>query len=352
MIRTLISSAALTLAMTTTVSAATQLRFAEGSPNRGARAEAVTHFMEDVTKLSNGDLTFDMHWGGALLDYKSVTNGVAVGTADMGTMLAVYDPQKLRSLAIGDLPTQYSDPWVGMRAMYELMTTNKDMQKLLAELNFVYLTGYSSTGVQFECTEDNQIRTIEDIKGKRIRAAGNFAKILDDLGANLVNLNQGDAYQAYDTGLIDCGASYFYTMRAFKTFEVADNYTVANWGQLLGFATLMNLDVWNELSQEQQATLQKAGSNAIDYFAKLQIEEMALVVDGLRTGDIGKKANVYEMAEEDRAILAKAGEKYIQEWIDRANKDGVDGQQIWDEYTALLEKYQHELDSSGHPWER
>tara|TARA_R110002111_G_scaffold262444_2_gene338548 strand:- start:23179 stop:24195 length:1017 start_codon:yes stop_codon:yes gene_type:complete len=338
--------------MTTTVSAATQLRFAEPSPNRGARAEAVTHFTEEVSKLSNGDLTFDMHWGGALLDYKSVTNGVAAGTADMGTMLAAYDPQKLRSLAIGDLPTQYSDPWVGMRAMHELMSTNKDMQKLLAELNFVYLTGYSSTGVQFECAGENKIRTVADIKGKRMRAAGNYAKILDDLGANMVSLNISDAYQAYDTGLIDCGASYFYTIRAFKTFEVADNYTVANWGQLLGFATLMNRDVWGDLSQEQQAVLLEAGSNAIDYFAKLQIEEMNLVVNGLRTGDIGKKANVYEMSKEDRAILAKASEKYVQEWIDRANKDGVDGQQIWDEYTALLEKYQHELDSSGHPWER
>ncbi|WP_417518647.1 C4-dicarboxylate TRAP transporter substrate-binding protein [Marinobacter sp.] len=352
MIRTLISTAVLSLAITTTVSAATELRFAEPSPNRGARADAVIHFMEDVTKLSNGDLTFDMHWGGALLDYKSVANGVAVGTADLGTMLAAYDPQKLRSLTIGDLPTKYSDPWVGMRAMYELMTTNEDMERLLAELNFVYLTGYSSTGVQFECAGDNKIRTVADVEGKRIRAVGNYAKILDDLGANLVNLNQGDAYQAYDTGLIDCGASYFYTMRAFKTFEVADNYTIANWGQLLGFATLMNLDVWNDLSQEQQAVLQKAGSSAINYFAKLQIEEMALVVDGLRTGDIGKKANVYEMAEEDRTLLAEAGEKYIQEWIDRANKDGVDGQKIWDEYTAMLAKYQNELDTLGYPWER
>ncbi|MBJ6136079.1 hypothetical protein [Marinobacter litoralis] len=155
MIKTLISSTILSLALTTSVSAATQLRFAEGSPNRGARADAVNHFMEDVTQLSGGDLSFDTHWAGALLNYKSMVQGVAGGTADMGTMLAAYNPQKLRSLTIGDVPTPYSDPWVGMRAV------------------------------------------------------GNFAKILDDLGANLVNLNIGDAYQAYDTGLVDCGASYF-----------------------------------------------------------------------------------------------------------------------------------------------
>ncbi|NWO06800.1 MAG: TRAP transporter substrate-binding protein DctP, partial [Alteromonadaceae bacterium] len=247
MIKSLIYGTLLTLTFITSASA-TQLRFAEGSPNRGARAEAVIHFMEDVTKRSDGDLTFDIHWSGALLNYKSMVNGVAGGTADLGTMLAAYSPRKLRSLTIGDVPTQYSDPWVGMRAMYELMTTNAEMQNLLAEQGFVYLTGYSSTGAQFECTEGNAIRTVDDISGKRMRAAGNFAKILDDLGANLVNLNISDAYQAYDTGLIDCGASYFYTIRAFKTFEVANNYTITNWGQLLGFATLMNIDVWNGLT--------------------------------------------------------------------------------------------------------
>lgn len=350
MIKILISSAALALAITTTVSAATVLRFAEGSPNRGARAEGVIHFMEDVKNLSGGDLSFDMHWGGALLDYKSVTNGVSGGTADMGTMLAAYDPQTLRALSIGDVPTKYSDPWVGMRAMYELMTTNTDMQKLMADQNFIFLTGYSSTGVQFECAGNTQIRTVEDIKGKRIRAVGNYAKVLHDLGANLVNLNQSEAYQGYDTGLIDCGAAYFYTIRAFKTHEVASNYTIANWAQLNGFATLMNLDIWNDLSKEQQAVLQQASSNAINYFAKLQIEEMDLVIDGLRSGAIGSKRPLYEMAEEEREKLAKAGEKYAKDWIDRINKDGVDGDKIWNHYLALLNKYQEELDTSGYPW--
>ncbi|MFP3976437.1 MULTISPECIES: C4-dicarboxylate TRAP transporter substrate-binding protein [Marinobacter] len=352
MIKTLISSSILTLALTTTVSAATQLRYAEGSPNRGARADAVFHMIEDVKKLSGGELTFDTHWGGALLNYKSMVGGVAGGTADMGTMLAAYDPKKLRSLTIGDIPTAYSDPWVGTRAMYELMSTNKDMQKLLADQGFVYLTGFSTTGAQFECAGDKQIRSIADIKGKRMRAVGNFAKILDDLGANLINLNISDAYQAYDTGLVDCGASYFYTIRAFKTFEVASNYTIANWGQLLGFATLMNIDIWNDLSPEHQAVLQKAGSNAVDYAAKLQIEEMELVVDGLRTGSIGKKAELYELPEEDRSALDVAAEKYVQEWIDQANQDGVDGQSIWNEFKALLAKYQEEKDSKGYPWQR
>ncbi|MGO1500987.1 MAG: C4-dicarboxylate TRAP transporter substrate-binding protein [Marinobacter sp.] len=352
MLKIIMSGVVLTLAMASTVSADTVLRFAEGSPNRGSRAEAVEHFAEEINKLSDGELRVNMHWGGALLDYKTMAPGVSRGTADMGTMLAAYDPQKLKSLTIGDVPLGASDPWVGTRAMYELMTTNEALQELLANQGLVYITGYSSTGVQFECGGGTSIRTVEDIKGKRIRAIANYAKVLDDLGASLVNVTAGDFYQALDTGLVDCSASYLYTMRALKTFEVIDNVTLVNWGQINGFATLMNRYTWEDLSREEQAIMRKAGSDAIDYSAKFQIEEMDEVLEGLRTGSIGKKVPVYEMEPEERAKLEKAAEKYARSWIDDITKDSLDGEKIWDEYQALLEKYEQERDIKGYPWER
>ncbi|WP_309045709.1 C4-dicarboxylate TRAP transporter substrate-binding protein [Marinobacter sediminicola] len=352
MLKKMVSGAVLMCAMAGTVSADMVLRFAEGSPNRGSRAVAVEHFMEEVKQLSGEKLKFDIHWGGALLDYKTMTDGISRGTADMGTMLAAYTPQKLKALTIGDVPVGSSDPWVGTRAMYELMTTNKVMQDLLARQGLVYITGYSSTGVQFECGKGNEIRTVEDIKGKRIRAIATYAKVLDELGASLVNLTAGDFYQSIDTGLVDCSASYLYTIRTMKTFEVIDNVTLVNWGQINGFATLMNLYTWEDLSKEEQAIMREAGSNAVDYAAKLQIEEMELVVDGLRTGSIGKKVTVYEMADEEKAKLEKAAEKYARDWIDSITKDGVDGQKLWDEYQVLLAKYENERDTKGYPWDR
>lgn len=352
MLKIIITTTVLSLAIANTTFASTVLRFAEGSPNRGSRAEAVEHFIEDIKTLSDGKLRVDMHWGGALLDYNTVAAGVSRGTADMGTMLAAYDPQNLLALTIGDVPLGASDPWVGTRAMYELMTTNEALQKLLARQDLVYITGYSSTGVQFECGGGKSIRTIDDIKGMRIRAIANYAKVLNDLGASLVNVTAGDFYQALDTGLVDCSASYLYTMRALKTFEVIDNVTLVNWGQINGFATLMNLYTWEDLSKEEQAVMREAGSKSIDYAAQLQIAEMAEVLEGLRTGSIGKKVAVYEMEAEERAKLEKASEKYARSWVDSINKSGIDGDKIWDEYQILLSKYEKERDTLGYPWDR
>lgn len=347
----IISGVVFALTVMGSVSAQTILRYAEGGPNRGTRAEAMEYFIQDVKKLTDGSLDFEMHWGGSLVDFRTTANAVSSGAADIGTVLAAYTPTKTRALLLGDVPTGYSDPWVGMRAMYELMTTNKELENLLARENLAYVTGYSSTGVQLECRGKDNIQTVADIKGKRMRAIGNYAKVLKDLGASMVNVTIGDFYQALDTGLIDCNAGYLYVLRAYKTYEVVDHVTLTNWGQITGFATLINRDVWGRLSDEQRRALREAGSSTIDYFAKLQIDEMNDVVDGLRTGSIGKKVSVYEMPEQEREKLLKAGEKYAHDWVATITKEGVDGEKIWGEYQELLRKYQDIRDVEGYPWE-
>jgi len=333
-------------------SAATTLRYVDGSPDRGTRADAIKFFAKEMEKRSGGELKFDPHWGGALLKWDAVLNGVGGGTADMGSVIAAYEPKPLMALGIGDLPLGNSDPWVGMRAMYDLMTHNKRMQASMAKLNLVYLSNFSTGPAQFECAGDKQILTVKDIAGTRIRATSTYGKVLRDLGANIVNTTYGEIYQALDSGLVQCATSYLYAMRSYKTFEVAENVTIANWGQIMGFALVMNLDVWNELPEKQQKILTEAGSDMIDHFSKLQIAESESIIKGLETGDIGRKVPVATMAAEERQKLIDATQKYVDGWIEDVTEQGMDGQAIWDEYTALIDKYEQERKEKGYPWER
>ncbi len=353
MIKKIFFSAAVLFAGISTATADTVLRFADGAPNRGTRSDAVVHFFDEVTRLSEGDLKFDPHWGGAMFDYTTVGDGVSSGSVDLGSVAGAYNPRKLKAITIGDLTlAEYADPWVGMRAMYELMTTNQAIQDMLAKENLVYITGFSSTGIQFECGGKNVIRTVEDIKGKRIRAISNWIPVLKGLGANIVNLGAGEIYQALDTGLLDCSASYIYSIRTLKTHEVINSLTIADWGQFSGFVMAMNLDTWNDLTEKQQKILRQAGSEMIDFFGETQIAEMDDVVEGLRTGSIGSKVSVYELPAEEREKLTLASEKYAPSWAESVNKDGLPGDQIWSEYESMLKKYEAQRIALGYPWER
>lgn len=332
--------------------AETTFRYAEGTPNRGTRAEALQFFAEEIKRESGGEMRIDIHWGGVLLKYSAIMDGVTAGTADLGTVLAPYQPQTLHALAIGDLPLANSDPWVGLHAMYDLMTQNEQMKQALAKHDLVYLGNYTTTGVQFECTEGNEIRTLEDLKGKRMRASVTYAKVLKDLGANMVNMTYSDIYQALETGLADCSAAYFYAMRAFKTPEVTHSVTRVDWGQIMGFALVMNRHIWEELTPEQQQIFRNAGVAMTDHYARLLLEEIEEVSSDLPAGKLGNKIEIIELPEEDRQKLFSATEKYVREWIEQTNKSGLDGQGIWDEYTALLKKYETERDERGYPWDR
>lgn len=349
-LRTPALAALLCGAMVAPAAAKTVLIYTEGGPNRGTRAAALEGFAENVKSISGGDLEIDIHWGGALMKLTATLGGVRDGAADMGTVLTAYEPSRLMAYGIGDLPLTSSDPWVGMRAMYELMTTNEQMIGTFADENVVYISNYTSTGVNLNCAGDHKIDSIDDIAGKKIRASGNYAKVLNDLGANTVNMGYNEVYQALDSGLIDCEAGYLYTLEGYKLYEVVTHTSLANWGQITGFGIAMNKDVYDGLSPEQQQVLAEAGDKLVDEFAQAQIEHMDVIADKLKTGGYGHTVEVVEFQGQDD--LLNASIKYRDDWVKNVTAAGLDGQAIWDEYTALIAKYEAERDSKGYPWTR
>ncbi len=255
-------------------------------------------------------------------------------------------------MAIGDLPIASSNTWVGLRATHELLTTNEQLKDFLAKENVVFLSNFTSTGTQFECTGDHKIETVDDFKGLTVRATGTVAKALNEIGANVVNMTFDKVYQALDSGLVDCAAGYYYTNRAFRHYEIVNHIAETNWGQVGGFALIINKDVWGGLPADQQEALLAAGSNMVDEFARIQIATIDDVKAGLKSGEIGRQVPVVPMAEEERVKLLALSEKYVQKWIDDMTARGYDGQAIWDEYAGLVDKYAAELESKGYPWDR
>ncbi|MDF1856816.1 C4-dicarboxylate TRAP transporter substrate-binding protein [Pseudooceanicola sp.] len=343
-------AAVATLGFAGAASAETYLRYNESGPNRGSRADAVQFFADRVGELSNGEIKVDIIWGGALLGFKATADGVKNGVADLGTVLAAYAPNQMKALSIGDLPiNESSDAWVGMRAMYDLMTTNQQLKDSLAKQNSVYVTNFHSTAVQIDCREGIEINTLADLAGLKMRASGIYAKILADLGVNLISLSYDEVYQAYDSGLIDCEAGYFYTIKAYKLYEVIGKVYRIDFGQIAGFAVIANQDRWNSLTEAERDIIRQAAVEMIDHFAEVQITDIDNVVASLKAGN---KVQVIDMQQAFRDELFSAGKTYIEAWKEESAADGLDADGIVDSYTALLDKYTQIRDTQGYPWAR
>ena len=327
---------------------ALELRFAEFGPNRGTRAQALEWFAKELSQRTEGALTINFHWGKALLGTGAVLKGVGDGVADMGSILGFMTPKELYYYNIGDLPVDNSDEWVGMRAIHALSTTDDRVVRQFADNNVTYITSYTTGPIQLICTRP--VPDLAAVRGLKVRGSGPYGKTMTAMGAVVERMGQPAVYQALDSGLIECNQNYYYSMRAYKQYEVAGHVVELDWGQNMSFGIVMNQDVFNGLPSAQQQVLRDLGADFIDHFARLMIEGRATDRQAMAQGIEGKRVDITRWPAADRARLIQAGENSIKEWLDGAATHKLDGKAVLDQYQQLIDRFAKQKADQGYPW--
>lgn len=341
------AAAAACLTLASVAQAQTTLILGEAGPNRGARADALQSFVDDVTARTDGAVQFDVQWGGALFKANAAARSIADGVADLGTVIGVYFPQEMVGYGIADLPLKNADAWVGMRATDALMRNSEALQANLADQNLVYIGTFTTSAVNIGC-KDAAIRKVEDIEGLKVRGVGAYGDTFKDFGANMVPMSIYDAYQGLDTGLLDCSQGYSYAVAALKQQEVMTSYTLLDWGQVGALGIFMNKDSYDALDPEVQTALAEAGVAMADTLGELITADNEKAIATMREAGV----EVIELDPAERDRMVEQGAQYVDAWVERANGSGLDGAALLEEYRALLDQYAAERDADGYPWTR
>lgn len=330
--------------------AQTVIRFAEFGPNRGSRAAALEWWADQIAERSNGELEVEFHWGKALLDTKAVLGGVADGVADAGTVMGFFTPREVRGYNIGDLPVANSDEWVGMRALFDYARENPAMQAEFDKAGVAYMTNYTTGPIQLICSQP--VDGIDDLAGLKVRASGPYGKALAALGADVQSMGQGEVYQALDSGLVQCNQNYYYSMKAYKQYEVANHVAELDWGQNMAFGIVMNKALWDSLDDNQRAVLDEVNSDFIDHMAQVMIEGLEQDKAEMIAGIDGHSITVTAFSDADREKLLAAGAEQVDEWVKLATEEGLDGAALLADYQKRIDAYSAELAEKGYPWNR
>ncbi len=343
----LTTAAAACMALTSAATAETTLILGEAGQNRGARAEALQFFADDVTARTDGEVVIDVQWGGALFKAEAAAQAISDGVADLGTIIAVYFPQEMLGYGIADLPLLSTDSWVGMRATDDLMRSSEAIQASLADQNLVYLGTFTTSAVNIGC-KGAAIRSVEDIEGLKVRGVGAYGDSFRDFGANMVQMSIYDAYQGLDTGLLDCSQGYSYAVAALKQQEVMTSYTLLDWGQVGALGIFMNKDSYDALDEATRTAMAEAGVAMADKLGELITADNDAAVEAMRAAGV----EIIELDPAERDRMVEQGAQYVEEWSARADAAGLDGTALLEEYRALLTKYAEERDAQGYPWTR
>jgi TRAP-type C4-dicarboxylate transport system substrate-binding protein len=222
-------------------------------------------FCDEIKKRTNGQVEITYHPGGTLLNPVKMYDGILTGIADLGFSHIQYTRGRFPVMEVFDLPLGFPSGWVDTRVATDFF--NKYKPKEWDDVQVLYL---SPSGPIILQTVSKPVRTLEDVKGIKIRAVGQMADIIKALGGVPVPLQMPDVYDSLFRGVIEGVTVDLSTLKYWKFAEVT-KYVTADWqiGTAITFYWVINKKKWNALSPDIQKIFTEVASEARDKQAGL-----------------------------------------------------------------------------------
>ena len=215
-------------------------------------------FCDEVKKRTNGRVEITYYPGGTLLNPVKMYDGVVTGITDMGFSHVSYTRGRFPMSEIFELPQGFPSGWVATGVSSDFFDRYKPK-----EWNDVHVLYVTNPGPLILQTISKPVRTLEDLKGLKIRAVGQMSDVIKALGAVPVPLEMPDCYDALRRGVIEGITVDLSTLKYWKFAEVV-KYVTADWqlGNGYTFYFVMNRDKWNALSPNAQKILTEVALEA------------------------------------------------------------------------------------------
>lgn len=238
-----------------------------------SRADKV--WMKWIEQHAGGTLEIRPYWSGSLLSSEHSMQELRHGVADIGLITPIYargGAHLIRAQAgfYGGLTTfeQQTGLWRCMAA------ADPQFGRELHDLKVLAVQGGNLPGI---VTRDRPIRTLEDLRGLRLRAPSELLAVLKDLGADPIDMPMGEVYSALAKGVLDGVVAPPDTLKSLHFAEVAKYFNTIKIPRGAYAARAIGERRWRSLTAEQRALLERSTG----------IWEKALAKELLIANDVG-----------------------------------------------------------------
>ena len=230
-----------------------QLKFAIfGAPNNPINKCGPQHFMDAISKASNGAVTWKTFYGASgFSSPKKLFQQTQLGITDVAWGLPDYTPGRFPMSELISLPFAVNESVPAARAIMKVFP--KYLAKEYSSVHPVALTLVSP--YQFHLRKPPKSPT--DFAGLRLRAAGKSTKAaLDQLGVAMTALPAPLAYENLQKGVIDGTLGTWAMLIAFNISEVTTAHVWANFASLPLYL-VMNKATYEKLPPSARAAVDK-----------------------------------------------------------------------------------------------
>lgn len=237
-----------------------KLIFAHVTPEPESSAVAFAAMAKEVTERSKGELAMEFHGGTLLTKELEIINAVKAGNIAMGDpagAAATVFPE-MGVFLVPYLVASYDQAYKMFNGQVGERLDKNIQEKYKLKVLFFYDYGF-----RHFWNSKRPINEPKDLRGlkMRVQPAKVFADTINGLGGVAVPMAWGEVIPAAQQGVIDGADLPIVNILALKAYEVSKycSLTFHNYGPT---AAVMNLDLWNGLTDAQRKLFTEASHTA------------------------------------------------------------------------------------------
>lgn len=255
------------------------------------------------------------------------------GAADMAYHVVGYTPGPFEILRGAELPFLSPNAEIGSQATYDWYDRNIGFDNEFKDVKVVTIMVHGPGAIHSK----QDIKTLEDLQGVKLRVGGGGVRMAEALGATPVAMPAPAAYEAIQKGVADGAMFPYESVKGFRLGELVDHHLEIPGGlYTTPFAVIMNRAKYDKLSDEHKQVLEELGG----------VKGAQILGKGWDDADkVGRDAAI----EQGATINALEGDELQRwkdkiafmndDWIKLANERGYDGQALLDDLIATIARY-------------
>lgn len=299
--------------------------------NLSILGEGAINFTQRVDLISNGNIKIKFFEPGALVPPLEIFDAVSSGAVDAGWSTAGYWAGKIpavqffTAIPFGPNASEFL-AWYhegGGKELWEEIYAEHNLRPVQCGIISPEASGWFR----------NEITSVDDLKGLKMRFFGLGAKVLDKIGVSTQLLAGGDIYPALELGTIDATEFAMPSIDLELGFyQVAKHYYFPGWHQpASALELLINLDKWNVLSDSQKAQIETTCTESVVKLLTMAESRQPKALEELKS----KGVNLHRWPDE----ILKTFENAWYEVVEEEAAKNEDFARVWDSLSEFRKSY-------------
>ena len=305
------------------------LKYSAWTAPKGVFADTCNTYLDKIEKLSNGRVKFERYWAGTLIPGKEEVAAVGRGVADIAVVVCKFQ-SRLSLMQVARLPGL----GVTLETAGPIIATELAKMKPIQDqfdqnnLKLVAING----GEPEDLISSMPIRTLDDLKGKKIRCIGAAGETLKALGGVPVGLSSSEMFESFERKVVDGVLSPFTGIYVWRLHDVAGPKYLNRIRFVSNiFYFMMNKDSWNKLPDDIKGIFQKAGEEQPAEFIRIYKSNYDRIYKAFDEAQV----EIIDFSEADKKKLRDTAQVAWDKWVKDQEKKGLPGQELLDKCLEL-----------------